>query len=396
MRRPFGTCPPTVISLCLVLVATLSLSCCDRLSTLLGITDSFAGYRDSTVDLIAAHPLSSQDLSSAGYQSNASWTWAWRGSMDAGTFDYMTLTPIGTVGSGAPAGLAAGATAYRVELVNLYPSGDFESVVGTPPSPPWAASAGTPFSVATGPGGINGSQALAISTNANANVSFDVSKASDQPGTSIHQYDILFEGKAGSFAYMSGVAADYSKASALVILPTSAMAVRIPQLSLPVGSSWYLFFGSTSPLVFTMDDLRLIRSDIGSSYRLRLLLLPTDTTPTLRSGYYEFTVWVRKATGRYFVTESSATQPYAASSVTLSMKTLQPNPSGPETAFAVEAVGAWTQLSLKMDPGANFTLDSASTAAVVELSIAPFDFNQPSPGQVEIADPQLHFYLNNY
>jgi hypothetical protein len=49
-----------------------------------------------------------------------------------------------------------------------------------------------------------------------------------------------------------------------------------------------------------------------------------------------------------------------------------------------------------MMPNGNFTLDSAATTAEVELGIMPFDFNRPEPGVVEIAAPELHFYLNGY
>ena len=159
-----------------------------------------------------------------------------------------------------------------------------------------------------------------------------------------------------------------------------------------------LFFGGAQPNSGTIDDLRVIRNDMQSSYKLRLLLRPNDTSPKLDHGLWSFVVWVLVPPGRSFVTEAaSAANPYATSTVTLSMDEIAAPTAGFLKEFSLDASArsTWQRLELKM-VNDNYSFDATSTAPVIELAVWPTSKANPDPGGVLIAQPELHVFLSGY
>ncbi|MDA8411089.1 MAG: hypothetical protein M0001_11910 [Treponema sp.] len=392
-------------------VAAGLLSGCQQLSDLLGITDPWAGYYDASENFIAAHGLDQEDLTTAGYQRNALWTWAWRGQSDASDstgFSYMTLTRNTT--ESPPSSLPASTPVYDLELLNLYPGGgDFEGA-GVPPANWTANGTGVLFTAQTTSALIiHGAESMQIDAGSNSYAGFNLSALLDQSSpTATHTYNWRFFAKGSSYAFQSFYAPDIfnQNTSAYVTLSTSPVDYLLPRdLSVPPGTPTILAFGSNSPIQnFIFDDIRVFRSEIKDYCSLRLLLRPGDASHPLRDGFYEFTLWVRKSGSRSFVSEQAAKAPYAASRVTLSMLSLLPNPTGNQHAYPIDgsadidgsvydARSAWVRLALR---ASTLSINSSSTATVMEIAVFPFDKDNPDPGSVEIADPELHYYKDGY
>ncbi len=160
------------------------------------------------------------------------------------------------------------------------------------------------------------------------------------------------------------------------------------------GNPQDILLGYKYSFNMTVDDLRFVRSDITPCLRLRLR--SPDTTPVLVNGYYELTLWIRKPADLAFVTEDAAANPYAAGTVTLKMTDLLGGKGGTYQTYPVGS--DWKQAVLRQNAGGNFDrINGASqSAAAVELAIYPCDSASPQPGTVEIAQPELHIYVNNY
>ena len=159
-----------------------------------------------------------------------------------------------------------------------------------------------------------------------------------------------------------------------------------------------LFLGNASSSIqnVLVDDIRVIRYDLASSYRLRLLLRPTDTTPALAQGIWSFVVWVLVPPGRKEVADPLAAGPYAASTVTLSMDQVLPSAGfAQEFPIPAMATSTWLRLELRMS-GSNYQFDTNSTTPVIELGVMPTQRSYPDAGGILIAQPELHFWYNGY
>ena len=378
------------------LCAAALLSSCDVIKS--WFVDEFADYRDSGQNFIAAEGFDKQDLTTAGYLSNASWTWAWRGATDADDaatphYDYMTLAQNGTVGASAVSGLSSSANVYRLELVNLITEGDFEGASTTG----WSAN-GSTLGIVVSPSAMHAGtgHALNIDNLAGATVYYSFSSLLDRAAgvTADHSYMLAMNtANATSFAYQVATSGSFLISDARGLDLSGEFTLPVAKASM---GNQRLYIGSSQHSAVVLDDVRAARTDITNCLRLRLR--PTDTIPTLTRGYYEFTVWARKPPSGYtFATENAAADPYATSAVTLWMG----SPSGSDgscSAVSSIASSSWTQLRLRQAAGGNFqALDPTSADAQMELQIYPFDINRfPEPGAVELAQPELHFYLNGY
>ncbi len=387
-------------------------------------SDVFASYRNSGQDFILGKGLSpgNVDLGLANYENPGLWTWSWRGSSDASTFNYMDLISQGTVGTTATSGpstLSASSEVYLLRLNNLIANGDFETAL----TGDWSADVGPPTaSITAGPAGkIHGLDSLIMAMAANSSVRYRLQALADVPtSTSAHGYKwAMFLGSADfhyslqdwGTAFLPGnviVANQQVQAGAadFIILPG-----LLDSLSL-YNTTSALTFGSNGPEGATIDDVRVLRKDI-TGYALRLLLRPTDTSPSLVIGQYEFSVWVKKSPLSAYITNTAGKNPYAAMKVTLSMNEIAPMPSVQiQQAFDVtpgggtgnDASSGWTRLVLRMRSGINF-IESVSgsfasrTVPVLELGISPTDSTSLldiDSGEILIAQPELRFYLNGY
>jgi hypothetical protein len=390
--------------LCASLCAAALLSSCDVIKS--WFVDEFADYRDSDTNFIAAEGLDKQDLTTAGYETPAVWTWAWRNddhADDTSGYTYMTLVSNGTAGSGY-SGLASTAPVYRLTLRNLVADGDFENGV---PSAWGTIGSGATAAIDTSATMIHASgQSCLVTTVSDGGVSFALSTLRDFDGSTNYGYTWTFYNKNASYYYLQttsgGTFLSYKDATVDLVNETALSSPRI-LLNAGESSAQILLFGrSGTPGSFEADDVRVVRSDIKDHSCVRLLLRPSDTSPTLTRGYFDFTVWVRKPSGYYFPSDDAAAAPsandytYAASKVTLWMG----SPSGSDGSCSVTASVAssgWTQISLRQNANGNFAdLDPTSADPQVELQIYPFDMESPEPGAVEIAQPELHFYLDGY
>ena len=394
----------------------LLFSGCQQLSDFLGITDPWAGYYDTTENYIGASGLSSStiDLTTAGYQSPAKWTWAWRGDSDAddaaGGYQYMDLS---LSGDSPPSSLAVTTPVYELGLVNLYPgdAGDFEGSANLPAN--WVIGNGAYTSSLAQTSGlqIHGTESIQINTSSSDYADFDLSSIKDQSGAAAsHIYSWRFYLRTGS-TYGNEIASSFNPSLIQTLTTvTSTSDQKIDNLAVAPASGDRLFFGASNSLSFIMDDIRIFRQDIKEHLSLRLLLRPEDAAHTLRSGYYEFTLWVKKPASTYFLsTDTTAKMPYAASSVTLRMLSLSldagnqalhvfpiDGSADAETGSIYDAASGWVLLSLRMKADRNFSIDSSSSDPVIELAIFPFDTANPDPGVVEIADPELHYFRDGY
>jgi len=435
VRKASATVPRGLV-LAGALASSLLFGGCDRLALLLGITDPFADYRDSSVNFIAASGLDQQDLATGaanlldpglnyanpGYLTPKKWTWAWRGATDAGDstgFSYMDLTLAGTVGAGAPTGLDPNAAVYSLKLNNLMPGGDFEGLNNTLARltsngwtwPPTATSPPDLGSWAIHGTSLNFNNPALIPTNT-VGFRFDLSQLLDKTFSTVqHSYQLRFFALDSFFAsQLAAPPADRAVFSTYTVdldtLPATTEVNTLTDLVLPdltfnpaIGAD--LVFGiKETPSYFVIDDLRMLRSDIVGEYRLRLLLAPTDTTPALTHGQgWVFSVWARKPPALSFVNEASAAEPYAARSITLRIRQVVKSGSNSDLdssaeTYSIEANPGWTRHILSLQPAGTLDFPTDSTVPVLELSITPFDEAAPEPGVVEIAAPELHFNLN--
>lgn len=408
MRRPGRTGPLPALPhplalLALSLAAALALATCN-------INDPFADYYDTTRNFIAASGLDQQDLTTAGYESNAAWTWAWRGDSNdaAGGYAYMTLADTGnTAGAGAPAGLDAAAKVYRLTLANLVADGDFNNA-STPPATWYTLSAGPFVRLETSASMVHGNgKSLYVQTGDKKGVRYNlVDSLLDYNASAKHSYYWYMLTKDASIYYYQVVTgstvldSNSTITDNVIQVPASASVTdsRQPLTGIGtfggVGNPQDILFGYTTFFNLIVDDLRFVRSDITPCLRLRLR--SPDTTPVLVNGYYELTLWIRKPADLAFVTEDAAANPYAAGTVTLKMTDLLGGKGGTYQTYPVGS--DWKQAVLRQNAGGNFDrINGASqSAAAVELAIYPCDSASPQPGTVEIAQPELHIYVNNY
>lgn len=385
------------------------------------LIDYWADYKDSGENFIAAQAFDTQPLDLvASYETPGLWTWGWGGSGDAANYGYMTLSPQGSVGAGGPAGLSSSSLVYLLGLPNLMPADDGDFETGSFSSD-WQYDVGGTSSQ-TIVAGLHGTSAIRFVLDSNASASFRLNALKDRAtaASAQHGYTIrLSYSTLGTLHYSlmdwgsPFIATDAQETLDAATTPLDlALNPIFDNVTLALPGKG-LFFGSGSPESATIDDIRVLRKDIVGRYTLRLLLRPSDTTPSLRRGYYEFSVWVKKNPGSSFLTEAGAKNPYAARSVTLTMDQLSPSlllshvfpvdgsPDPSTVAFysgqSHDAAGGWTKLVLRQTgDNTNYTFDNSSASPVIELSVSPTDLTSPDSGEILIAQPELHFYLNGY
>jgi hypothetical protein len=383
--------------------------------------DPFEGYRSSTLNFIADSDLARFDDSTTGYQDSGTWTWSWRGATDADSltgFDYMTLTPAGTVGATAaavalPTGeLKAESPVFLLSQINLVNGGDFET---GPVSADWKLGGTATLNIDASSGHIHGNSSLYMDLGNNDSVRYplNTSTIADMSlSSSTHSYDLIFYISSPEFYYTSKIT--YNESINFDLLSLAPIQNKLNEnfyikgdfLSTDAMSDSALTFGYSAPSRLFIDDLRVLRSDIpDGGNRLRLLLKETDTVPSLLDGYYEFSLWVRKPAGRTFVTESDAKVPYASSFITLAMlparvsSSISSGGGGAEAEFDLrgppyDAGSGWTRIALRMNNGDMFSLDYTLTNPLIELRISPFDSQHPDVGEVEITQPELRYFLD--
>lgn len=359
---------------------------------------------------LALTPLSSDHGSKIPLSSTGIWDWAWRGNT-GDSYDYMLLSGPGIVGGiGASDGgfvLPATEPAWQLELVNLMPEPDhFERLIDGIMPAGWETG-GPGASIAINQTATSRGKELLL-------VSEGTSWAGFNP-SALFKTDPLPNALYTFLARASWIATpqynvaepdniNYEKLAR--ILDSDFLAFE----NFAIPTSTYRFkFGKKDPgeiQTITLDEVRALRVDLVESWRLRLLLRPEDTTPSLVPGYYEFSVWVRIPNGALVPEDGEGREAYpsaalAASRVRLAMTQLaflegSDTPSSVTESYAVN--GSWKRLALRMAPRSNFDrFDEKTETAVIELSIYPFGSNDTiDVGSVLIAAPSLRFFANGY
>ncbi|HRY56024.1 MAG TPA: hypothetical protein P5142_15470 [Spirochaetia bacterium] len=382
-----GTRTPAMASASLLAAALLA----SALASSCSYSDQFADYRDEGINFIAARDFSPAniDLTDIGFETPALWTWAWRGSVDS-TYDYMTFTDQGTVGASAVSGLASTAEYYRLELDDLVTNGNFEAFADEAAllaSGDWTESDAARMEI--GPTSIH-DNSINLSFGSSAQwVAFDLSSlnglvaGNDYPFTLImNSASVLSVGYQVAAAFPGGTPNTLDRITA----------------QLQSGDTEKIYFYSNNVGTAVLDDLRAYRYDLVDVSNLRLRLRPSDTSPILADGFYEFTLWVRKPADARFSSETGALANLASRYVTLRMSNLREGQGVAGGRFSVNGDGQWHQIVLRQD--LNFEGIAEGTETAIELAIFPFDAQSsdpgPEPGAVEIAQPELHFYLDGY
>lgn len=372
-------------------------------------------YFNTSTNFIAAYPLALPPVASdwgagTALGTVAIWDWAWRGTTED-DFEYMVLVNPGVVGgTGASDGgfsLGASEQVWRLELVNLMPDPDyFEGLPLGPFAEDGWETGGPGASITVNQTATSRGKELQLQSIGPEWVGFDPSTLFKTPPLDDALYSFYARTTTPAPSYNIETAADstYDRLGRIVrsdILAIEDFAILSVDHRLKFGKN-----GNGEEQNIVIDEVRAVRTDLTESWRLRLLLRPGDTSPSLVPGYYEFSLWVRipddaltpdDDEGRMDTPEAAL----AASSVRLAMTQLSflegsDTPSSVTDSFAVDST--WTRLALRMEPRSNFDrFDEKIEEAVIELSIYPFATNETiDAGAVLIAAPSLRFFANGY
>ncbi|MEI6874472.1 MAG: hypothetical protein WCL50_04985 [Spirochaetota bacterium] len=419
----------------LLAAAVLGLfSGCQQLNSWLGIKDPWEGY-DSKANFVSNLGFDKQNLTATSDAVPGAWgvwTWAWMTSSnaDATTFNYMTIdapasvprtvSSLGTVPTGLASDLDPNGRAYLLDLPNLLPAvdSDFEGLSAAStdwrldPETIFPGTAASSLGIAISPNTLSGANSLLIELNTKIGASLNLAAVSDAAATGLHDYqlrlltrgDLTYSfGNWGSNLTISDDLTSYVSFGSSSKTLVDAKILRSADFSQAQKTA--IFFGSgLRPETGTVDNLRVLRIDLKDYYRLRLLLRPSDTTPKLARGIWSFVVWVLVPPGRSYATDTTtAANPFAASTVTLSMDQVTPAKTfrqefpltGPN-APATDPKAVWQRLEIIQTVNNNYEFDDSLATPVIELGIYPMSWEKPDAGGILIAQPELHFYLNGY
>ena len=369
-------------------------------------------YFNTATNFIAGRPLALTPLASdhgtdIPLGSTGIWDWAWRGNT-GDPFDYMELTNEGPSGGASDGGfiLPATETAWRLELVNLMPDpAYFETMNDLDVLDDWLIG-GVGASIAINQTASSRGKELLLVSEGHSWVGFNpltMFKTAPLP-------DALYSFYARTTTvppiYNVETASDISYTKLSRIIRSDILGIE----NFAIPSTDHRFkFGKENPgeiQTISLDEVRALRVDLVESWRLRLLLTPEDTIPSLVPGYYEFSIWVRvpddaltpeDAVGRMLTPEAAL----AASRIRLAMTQVaflegSDTPSSVTESFPVS--GSWKRWALRMAPRSNFDrFNEGTDEAVIELAIYPFASNEAiDAGAILIAEPSLRFFANGY
>lgn len=346
-----------------------------------------------------------------------------------GDFDdaYMLFEPVATPGPG-------GASAYRLEIKNMFPNGDFEAPLGAF----WTSSGGiasivtTDVSTGTFPAYqktiVPGDPALKISTDVpNQYVGFDLTAATFGPALVVGGYYVLrFDYRFYSRLYVQyyrQVGSTYTDHQSVIrgVGPSNGFQLDTTfpvleafpgnNLLLPIqieaSGTHRLNFGfdtaANSPgapdlnkQIVMIDNVRLTRADIPAWLEARLPSLNAAAKPLI-PGIYEFTLWVR----REAAADVSPNNPpshtrFRAPGLTVEIQTQEAQGVQSRSHFFPDTGWTdWTKLTFRIE-NVQFdatTFDSSQPAVVIRLSPNRMNasLNQRDSGSLLIASPGLYF-----
>lgn len=283
--------------------------------------------------------------------------------------------------SSIPSGLSSTAPVYRLEVANLIDNAcDFEDGTATTSSY-WATVSGTTSETANT--GVFGLQCMSLTAAQSSKLSFTPPTTYQFPAE--NSYNAFFRYiNHDSEAY---VEIDDSNRINLSVDSSTTPLYAVAHFTgeggalHPVFSFWPLASASSFTNIL-VDNFRVGKT--GNMY-LRVLLKRTDTSPTLVSGVYSFSVWVHPDMNANQANNS----PYNLDTFVLKMAAVSPATLSNKSASYSYATGSdWQKITATLSRGA-LQFDTDSTSSILELVI---DCNASRPGSVFIAQPELRFY----
>ncbi len=282
--------------------------------TITGITILFAIFACKPLgDLFSEYRNTNLLSDSAKSFSSSDWT------PDQDT-TYMNYEEVSGTGYEPPDGFG-NATVYRLEIKNLIPNGDFEaSTAGSAPNGWIAVNGGggtdTLQVVNSGDGQISGKTMYFKTNNSADRMDFNIrdttTGATDGFLTNasyLVRYDYRTDGQL-YFEYNDTSISKYSwtfyggpngerpsSITNLIEFPPASIYEDFPDITVGSATTYNFTFGSldttkSGPQEGYIDNFRLVRTDI--TYKLRLTLATEDTLQPLISGWYRFSIYVKR------------------------------------------------------------------------------------------------------
>jgi hypothetical protein len=297
---------------------------------------------------------------------------------------YETAGGSGFTGETLPSGLSSSAPVYRLELKNLVQGADFEASGYTPLTQGWSVTYNTTPLAATvstiSSGSINGTS-LSLKFPKDTSATYVFVPVSDQ-FVSGNQYSLDFRWlyESSTWPNEQGVTINGDPVAFNTVTKHATK-----QFS--VGSSVPpLVFAPESIPSLTIDDLTVRKT---GSMRLRLLLTPSDTMPSLGSFLYRFTFWVHADPSVGTLTSPYHLDVLAPNMLPTDYSTMSTKTYGSYTYSSTSS--GWTKMTVEVENG-NLQFSDV-TKSVLELII---DLDSSLPGRVLLAQPELRAYPDGY
>lgn len=366
-------------------------------------------YYDATANFVAARAFAAPSATADSGGSTAlggsgAWDWAWRG-QTGNSYEYMTFTADGTAGTpvtDADSGfaLASDEPAWRLSLENLAGNPYFEG--GSSDGWESIGSAGTAIRV--GASAARHGDYLELVSPAPDWAGFDPSFAGFiLDGAAVGEFRMAFYAPQAGTKYLvdSLIGVSFSDPKSVIEVDDNKRALE--PFSIADADTRGMFAPSSGSQTLEVDDVRIVRHDLKELSSLRLYLAPADTSPSLVPGRYEFSIWVRRPPDALSYADAGrAADPeaeFAATRVTLVMRQVGFIDEAYAPYYFAESFDVgddWTRLALRMGSGNLARFDEASGEPVLELAVYPFDPIDMDAGSIQIAAPNLRFFVDGY
>jgi len=337
----------------------------------------------------------------------AVWDWAWRGNTE-NTFEYMTLTDAGAVGTSVTSGaftLADTAASWRLELKNLAGDPYFEDTLPDGWGVKNGASTATVGLASTS---ISHGQYVLLNTRSNDWAGFNpyiTGFILDDPASRpASVYNVSAYSGSSTVRYAIGDYMSQANFDDPRVVNLNGSQLLLESFSVDSENTRVMFAVANIDQSIDIDDLSISRKDLANEYCLRLRLRPDDTVPGLAPGRYEFSLWIKTPADSLprgsVARASDPDAPFSAASVRLELRQVGFSEEGKTiktftTVFPT--TGDWTRVALSMGDDNLDRFERTATDAVIELAIYPFgSLDNLEPGTVLIAAPSLRFFRNGY
>jgi len=301
--------------------------------------------------------------------------------LDWDGYNYITLKDSGKVVSDFEAadGLDSSAPVYRLEVVNLLDGGNFESSAET-----WTLTGAATAAYWTSTTPLFGTGCAKLDVPAHGSVTYFTTARTGFSGfKATDSYNLFF--RYTTKTDKASVKID-NAANILTLNPTGEGVKGVARYTITNGYTRapkiaFSPIDDTSILSeFYVDNFRVGRS---GNMELRLYLTIAETTPSLESGTYSFSVWVYSDP-----LATTVQSPYPIDAFVVKMVSCAGTVNLSTTSVTYAAASGWQKLTATLEPGA-LAFTEGTLDPVLGLVL---DFNQTRPGSVLLAQPELRFH----